>query len=360
VKTENQSVKKQEGESIERRLKIVTLLLCMFLLSSFSLGNMVKATPAKSTSPKTLPDALGANQQYFYQGETNYYAVNYSINIVSMHNSWVNFFYLNSDGINSTDGGNLSTGYFTPNGDYEMSNYMVTPNLNVGSLIPYGNSTNATQVVYLQVQKILNISVCGQVRQVVFANTSTSDSYIVQEWDRATGVIVYYASYAQGAGLTSSYSLTTYGAISDHFFSPPTIYNNLAPNDLILTQGEEAQITWILSGIFEKKYWIYLDGKPVSSNYWISTQEITYYIPTNLTIGNHMVEIIVYNRAGQSANNSQRIIVQSPPTSGPSYIVLFLDIFVCGVAAVVYLQKRSESKRVTRPTRDPSSLRYRI
>jgi hypothetical protein len=293
---------------------------------------------------------LDANQQYFYiQNQTDGSTSNYSVNIISVHNSLINFFLLTSDGTNDSFWGDESTEYLGAN--YLLSLYMVPPNLNISSPIPYGSTQNSSDVTYLHIQKILNISVCGVTREVVFANTSTTNSYTVQEWDRATGITVYYVSFGvsvEGRVLIHSNKLAAYGSTSQYFFARPTIHDNFAPGVLYLTQGEGGQINWTPYGDFPADYFIYLDSQLVYVDSWTSGSEITYSVPTNLDVGNHTIEIIVCNSAGLRADDSERIVMQSAPPWTFYYILSFVDIAVCVVLFGVYLRKRSEWKSVTR------------
>jgi len=136
----------------------------------------------------------------------------------------------------------------------------------------------------------------------------------------------------------AGYSTTILSNVTVYPSEPP-IFTVKPPRTYEMTEGSTGNIlNWTATDRFPANYEIYVDNELKAAGTWTSGVKIEYNID-NLTEGNHAVKIVVYDLAGNSAEDTVSVIVK-PAVGFPwTYIPIIVGVTATAVIIVIVIKK---------------------
>lgn len=149
-----------------------------------------------------------------------------------------------------------------------------------------------------------------------------------------TGFWVFEFTAMDRAG----YSTTVFSNITVYPSEPP-VFVSKPPRTYKMAVGSSGNVlNWTATDRFPANYKIYVDGELKDTGTWTSDVKIEYNVD-GLAKGNHTVRIVLYDLAGNSAEDIVSVLVKT----GISWIYIILIAGVVGaaiVALIIYIKKR--------------------
>lgn len=138
----------------------------------------------------------------------------------------------------------------------------------------------------------------------------------------------------------AGYSTTIYSNVTVYPSEPP-IFTAKPPRTYEMVEGTTGNIlNWTATDRFPTNYEIYVDGALKKSGNWTSGAKIEYNID-DLTEGNHTVKIVIYDLAGNSAEDTVLVLVKAKGLPTIYLIATAIGVIVIAVIIVVIRKRRT-------------------
>ena len=137
----------------------------------------------------------------------------------------------------------------------------------------------------------------------------------------------------------AGYSTTVFSNVTVYPSESP-IFTAKPPRTYKMIEGTTGNVlNWTATDRFPANYEIYVDGVLKKSGNWTSGTKIEYNID-DLTEGNHTVKIVVYDLAGNSADDTVSVLVKAKGLPMTYLIAIAIGVVVVAVIIMIVIKKR--------------------